>query len=117
MVSDVFDTVIVAVGRKPTSKNLGLENINVTLSKSNKIVADRNCLVKGVTSNNVYAIGDVVEGNIELTPTAILSGKLLAGRLLNVHSETMSWTNVPTCVFTPIEYGCIGMTEEHCRIH
>jgi len=51
---------------------------------------------------------------LELTPTAVLDGKLLAGRLTNVHSELMDWKNVPTTVFTPIEYGAIGLSEEDC---
>jgi len=51
----------------------------------------------------VYAIGDLVDGKLELTPTAVLDGKLLAGRLLNVHGEMMNWDIVPTTVFTPLE--------------
>jgi len=49
-----------------------------------------------------------------LTPTAIMSGKLLAGRLLNVHNELMSMEMVPTTVFTPLEYGSIGLSEDDC---
>jgi len=56
-----------------------------------------------------------VEGKPELTPTAILDGKLLAGRLLNVHDENVDWDKIPTTVFTPLEYGTIGLSEETCK--
>jgi len=49
---------------------------------------------------------------LELTPTAILDGRLLAGRLLNVHKQLMDWTNIATTVFTPLEYTSIGLSED-----
>lgn len=48
----------------------------------------------------------------ELTPVAIQAGKLLAGRLYNGSQEEMDYNNVATTVFSPLEYGCIGFTEE-----
>ncbi|XP_040458948.1 thioredoxin reductase 2, mitochondrial isoform X3 [Falco naumanni] len=51
-------------------------------------------------------------GRPELTPTAIAAGKLLAQRLFGQSSELMDYDNVPTTVFTPLEYGCVGLSEE-----
>ncbi|KAH7959366.1 hypothetical protein HPB49_010539 [Dermacentor silvarum] len=53
------------------------------------------------------------EGKPELTPVAIHAGKLLARRLAGVSSEYMDYNSVPTTVFTPLEYGCVGISEEH----
>jgi len=50
-------------------------------------------------------------GKLELTPTAIKAGQLLAQRLYQGGTELMDYTNVPTTVFTPIEYGTCGLTE------
>lgn len=61
---------------------------------------------------HIYAIGDVVQGKLELTPVAIHAGKLLAKRLAGVGQAFMDYVNVPTTVFTPLEYGCIGLAEE-----
>jgi pyruvate/2-oxoglutarate dehydrogenase complex dihydrolipoamide dehydrogenase (E3) component len=48
-----------------------------------------------------------------LTPTAIKCGILLATRLFNPNFKTlMSYENVATTVFTPLEYGCVGLSEE-----
>ena len=48
----------------------------------------------------------------ELTPSAIKAGKLLAQRLYNNSKVMMDYTNIPTTVFTPLEYGSIGLSEE-----
>jgi len=69
---------------------------------------------------HIYAIGDIIDGDAlsppsnltELTPVAIQAGKLLAGRLYGGKTLQMDYTNVPTTVYTPLEYGCCGMTEE-----
>ena len=49
----------------------------------------------------------------ELTPVAIQAGRLLARRLFGAPGgKQMDYRMVPTTVFTPIEYGCVGYTEE-----
>ncbi|KAG8516223.1 Thioredoxin reductase 3 [Galemys pyrenaicus] len=60
----------------------------------------------------VYAVGDILEGRLELTPVAIQAGKLLARRLFGGRFEKCDYINVPTTVFTPLEYGCCGLPEE-----
>jgi len=47
-----------------------------------------------------------------LTPVAIKAGKLLSLRLFKGATEKMDYLNVPTTVFTPIEYGTVGYSEE-----
>jgi hypothetical protein len=49
---------------------------------------------------------------LELTPVAIHAGKLLAARLYGGATATTDYRNVPTTVFTPIEYGAVGWSEE-----
>jgi len=61
---------------------------------------------------NIYAIGDVLYGQLELTPVAIKAGQLLANRLYAGKTELMDYVNVPTTVFTPLEYGCCGYAED-----
>lgn len=64
---------------------------------------------------HIFAIGDVQNGRLELTPTAIKAGALLAKRLFHGATELMDYTNVPTTVFTPLEYGSCGLTEEDAK--
>ena len=57
-------------------------------------------------------IGDARYGNLELTPVAIKQGKLLADRLFDNSTKQMDYSLIPTTIFTPLEYSCVGMTEE-----
>uniref|UniRef100_A0A8C8M8Y5 thioredoxin-disulfide reductase (NADPH) n=1 Tax=Oncorhynchus tshawytscha TaxID=74940 RepID=A0A8C8M8Y5_ONCTS len=110
---DTFDSVLWAVGRAPETKTLGLEKVGVKLNKeSGKILvaADESTSVP-----NIYAFGDIGEGRPELTPTAIKAGKLLARRLAGRTNELMNYDNVATTVFTPLEYGCVGLSEEEAE--
>ncbi len=61
---------------------------------------------------HIYAIGDVAQNKLELTPVAIQAGKLLAMRLAGDGEPFTDYVNVPTTVFTPLEYGAIGLAEE-----
>jgi len=108
--SNEFNTVLFAVGRTADTDMLNLDSVGVkTNPNSKKIVAD-----PGERSSNgdVYAIGDVLEGGHELTPVAIQAGKLLARRLVGSSQALTDYDLVPTTVFTPIEYGACGLSEE-----
>lgn len=108
--TDSFDTVMWAVGRVPDIKTLNLDSVGVkTNSETGKIIVDAS---EATSVPHIYAIGDITEGRPELTPTAIAAGKLLARRLFGHSSELMDYDNVPTTVFTPLEYGCVGLSEE-----
>ncbi|XP_043924633.1 thioredoxin reductase 2, mitochondrial [Protopterus annectens] len=107
---DTFDTVMWAVGRAPETKTLNLERVGVQMNPdTGKIVVSHD---EASSVPHIYAIGDIAEGRPELTPTAIKAGKLLAHRLFSGSTELMDYDNVPTTVFTPLEYGCVGFSEE-----
>jgi len=76
---------------------------------------------------SIHAVGDVLAGRPELTPVAIKAGRLLAHRIMSgavptgdgsdklaAHAAThaMAYDTIPTTVFTPLEYGCVGLSEE-----
>ena len=62
--------------------------------------------------DSIFAIGDVLDDKPELTPVAIQAGKLLARRLCGADTTLTDYVNVCTTVFTPLEYGCCGLSEE-----
>ena len=111
-----YETVIVAVGRHADTSQLGLEHVpgaaDSVSEKTGKFKCEQEQLP---TARHVYAIGDVVHGAPELTPVAIEAGLRLARRLFGGSTERMDYENVATAVFTPLEYGSIGLSEENAK--
>uniref|UniRef100_A0A8C8MKQ4 Thioredoxin-disulfide reductase n=1 Tax=Oncorhynchus tshawytscha TaxID=74940 RepID=A0A8C8MKQ4_ONCTS len=106
---DTFDSVLWAVGRASETKSLNLEKVGVKLSKeSGKIIVAAD---ESISVPNIYAFVDIGEVGCcpVLTPTAVKAGKLLQT------NELMNYDNVATTVFTPLEYGCVGLSEEEAE--
>merc|ERR1712110_645131 len=108
--SDEFNTVIFAIGRDACTQNIGLDKVGVALNPKNGKVLHDNAERTNVDS--IFAIGDVPDDKPELTPVAIQAGKLLARRLCGADTTLTDYVNVCTTVFTPLEYGCCGLSEE-----
>jgi len=108
--TDDYETVLLAIGRDAMTEDLGAEKIGLTLTKSGKVPGRRE---QSQSIPWVYAIGDVLDGVLELTPLAIHAGRVLMRRLFTGNSELTEYDQVPTTVFTPLEYGSCGMSEEN----
>ncbi|KAL3852967.1 hypothetical protein ACJMK2_016572 [Sinanodonta woodiana] len=106
---DEFNTVLFAIGRDACTQNIGLEKLDVHVNKNGFIPVNE---AEQTNVPYIYAIGDILEGKPELTPVAIHAGKLLAQRLFGGSDTLTDYVNVATTVFTPLEYGCIGLSEE-----
>ncbi|KAI8037772.1 hypothetical protein M5D96_009273 [Drosophila gunungcola] len=81
--SDVFDTVLWAIGRRGLVEDLHLPAAGVR-THGDKIVVDA---AEATSVPHIFAVGDIVYGRPELTPVAILAGRLLARRLCVGMSE------------------------------
>uniref|UniRef100_A0A4W5NV40 Thioredoxin reductase 3 n=1 Tax=Hucho hucho TaxID=62062 RepID=A0A4W5NV40_9TELE len=105
-----YNTVLIAVGRDACTGKIGLDQAGVKVNpKNGKIPVNDE---EQTNVPHIYAIGDILEGKWELTPVAIQAGKLLARRLYAGASLKCDYVNVPTTVFTPLEYGACGLSEE-----
>ncbi|SPJ10286.1 thioredoxin reductase [Plasmodium sp. DRC-Itaito] len=108
--NELYDTVLYAIGRKGDIDGLNLESLNMNVNKSNnKIIAD-NLSCTNIPS--IFAVGDVAENVPELAPVAIKAGEILARRLFKNSDEIMDYSYIPTSIYTPIEYGACGYSEE-----
>jgi thioredoxin reductase (NADPH) len=104
-----FNTVLFAVGRTADTDGLNLPSVGVKTGSSKKFISDEaDCS----NISNIFAIGDVLENRPELTPMAIQAGKLLGRRIAGSGKMLTDYDLVPTTVFTPIEYGVCGYSEE-----
>lgn len=124
----VFDTVLYATGRDPDTHGLNLASAGVAVESNGKLLTTH----EQTNVGHIFAVGDVLQGKMELTPVAIKAGEILARRLFKGSSEAMDWDLIPTTVFTPAEvgtsgcarscatkanfscaqYGCVGLSEE-----
>ena len=107
--SEEYDTVLGAIGRTGDTSKLGLHNVGITTNPSNAKISAK---YEQTSTPNIYVIGDVMEGCPELTPVAIHAGKMLARRLFGTSMKPMDYRNVCTTVFTPLEYGTVGYSED-----
>jgi pyruvate/2-oxoglutarate dehydrogenase complex dihydrolipoamide dehydrogenase (E3) component len=101
-----------AIGRYALTEALNLSKAGVECEKNGKI---RCTEAEQTNVAHIYAIGDVIYDKLELTPVAIKAGRLLSQRLFAGKTELMDYVNVPTCVFTPLEYGAVGYSEADAK--
>lgn len=105
----VVDTLVWAIGREPATDVINLEATGVETNERGFIKVDKyqNTNVKGI-----YAVGDIIEGGIELTPVAVAAGRRLSERLFNNKpNEHLDYNLVPTVVFSHPPIGTVGLTE------
>lgn len=104
------EAILVAVGRRPNSENLGLESVGVKLDPKGNVITDN----RGRTSvPGVYAIGDV-NGAPQLAHRASMDGLLVAA---TIHGETgfRDYKTVPWAVFCDPEIAVCGLSEKEAQ--
>lgn len=106
-----FETILVCVGRRINSGNIGLEEAGIALNEKGCIVVDE--YLKTSTSN-IYAIGDVIGGYL-LAHVASFEGIRAAENICD-QVKKISYKAVPSCVFTEPEFASVGISEEKAKL-
>ncbi|MDR6465247.1 dihydrolipoyl dehydrogenase [Chryseobacterium sediminis] len=104
------DYVLVAVGRSPYVKGLGLENTDVQLDDRGFIKVDEN---NRTSASNIYAIGDVIGGAM-LAHKAEEEGVFVA-ETINGQKHHIHYNRIPSVVYTWPEVASVGYTEEYLK--
>ena len=105
-----FDRVLVAVGRRPASQGLGLENTSVKLDDKGFVVIDEQMRT---TDKNIFAVGDVA-GGMMLAHKATREGKI-AAEIIAGQSSAFDARAIPAVVYTDPQIAWCGLTEEQAR--
>lgn len=108
--TDIFDRVLVAVGRKPNTERLGLEHTKIAVTPKGFIQVDRQMRT---TEPTIFAIGDVV-GEPMLAHKASHEG-LVAAEVMAGRQATFDAAAIPAVVFTDPEIAWCGLTEESAK--
>jgi glutathione reductase (NADPH) len=107
-----FDALIWAVGRRPATRNIGLESAAVETDDEGFVPTDQ---FQATNVPHIYAVGDVT-GRAALTPVAIAAGRRLADRIFGgMKNRYLDYSNIPTVVFTHPPVGTCGLTEHDAR--
>ncbi|HEX9170960.1 MAG TPA: glutathione-disulfide reductase [Roseiarcus sp.] len=102
------DQVLIATGRLPNTRGLGLEAAGVELSAAHCAVKVDDNLTSNVAS--IHAIGDATH-RVDLTPVAIREGHTLADRLFGKGAPPIRYDTIASTVFGTPELGAVGLTE------
>ncbi len=105
-----YDKVLLSVGRKPNSENLGLENTNVEIDERGIIKVDEQ---RRTSARNIFAIGDVA-GEPMLAHKATHEGRMVA-EVLAGRNVAFDPAAIPAVVFTDPEIAWCGLTETEAR--
>jgi dihydrolipoamide dehydrogenase len=104
------DYVLVTVGRRPNTDELGLEQLGIEMTDRGLIKIDKQCRTN---VSNVYAIGDIVEGP-PLAHKASYEAKIAAEAISGEPSE-IDYLGIPAVCFTDPELASVGYTEAKAK--
>lgn len=107
----MFGKILVAVGRKPNSKNFGLENTKVEIDEKGFIKVDNQMRT---AEKNIFAIGDVA-GEPMLAHKASHEGRT-AVEVIAGHKSVFEPKAIPAVVFTDPEIAWCGLTEKEAKL-
>lgn len=107
---ELYDRVLVAVGRVPNCDDLGLENTQVTRDEKGFIVVDEN---QKTEDANIWAIGDIA-GGVLLAHKASREARIAVEAILG-EVDAMPEFVIPAVVFTDPELAWCGLTEAEAR--
>jgi dihydrolipoamide dehydrogenase len=104
------DRVLVAVGRKPHTDGLGLEEIGIELDERGRIAVDGDFQT---SAPGIYAVGDVIAGPMlahKAEEEGVAAVEKMAGK-----GGHVNYAAIPGVVYTHPELASVGLTEEGAR--
>jgi dihydrolipoamide dehydrogenase len=108
--SETFDRVLVAIGRRPNSGDIGLENTSVALDRNGFIHVDQQ---QRTADERIFAVGDVV-GGFMLAHKAAYEGKI-AAEVIAGEPAAFDARALPAVVYTDPQIAWAGISEEDAR--
>lgn len=105
-----FEKVLVAIGRKPNSSGLGLQNTKIEIDEKGFIQVNEQ---RQTTESHIYAIGDLT-GNPMLAHKATHEGMIVA-EVISGENSSFEPRAIPAVIFTDPEIAWCGLTEKEAK--
>jgi glutathione reductase (NADPH) len=105
------DQVLYATGRRPLTRDMGLEQVGVALDELGAVKVNA---ASQSSVPNIYAVGDCTN-RINLTPVAIREGHAFADSVFGKAPWQVDHADCPSAVFTQPPVGSVGLSEEAAR--
>ncbi|MBV9406812.1 MAG: dihydrolipoyl dehydrogenase [Acidobacteriaceae bacterium] len=106
-----FEKLLVAVGRKPNTENVGLENTRAQLDREFVKVDPQ----QRTAEPGLYAIGDIVAGTPQLAHVATAEGMVAVGHIAGKPVRPINRNRIPGATYTDPGIGSVGITEAQAR--
>jgi dihydrolipoamide dehydrogenase len=106
-----FEKLLVAVGRKPNTENVGLENTRAQLDRGFVIVDG----YQRTQEPGLYAIGDLIAGMPQLAHVATAQGMVAVGHIAGKPVRPINRNRIPGATYTDPGIGSVGLTEAQAR--
>jgi dihydrolipoamide dehydrogenase len=107
---EIFDKLIVAVGRRPQTENLLAGDSGVTMDERGFIFVNDACETEAPC---IYAVGDIVRGPM-LAHKGSEEGVMVAERIAGKHAQ-MNYETIPSVIYTHPEIAAVGKTEQELK--
>ncbi len=108
----VADVCLVAIGRRPVTEGLGLDEAGVTTPDKGTIVVDEQLRTN---VDHVWAIGDVAATPLQLAHAAFTEGYAVAERIAGLDVPAIDYLNIPKVTYCTPEIASVGLTEAQAR--
>ncbi len=105
------DCLMLAIGRRPNTVGLGLEEAGVELDGKGAVVVDAH---SRTSVENIYAVGDVTD-RVNLTPVALAEAMAFVDTVYKGRPRAMDHRNIASAVFSQPPVATVGLTEEEAR--
>ncbi|MCS7023578.1 MAG: dihydrolipoyl dehydrogenase [Bryobacteraceae bacterium] len=105
------EKILIAIGRRPNTDRIGLENTKIELDRGYVKVGP----MQQTAEPGVYAIGDIVAGTPQLAHVATMEGMIAVAHIAGKPATPINKNRIPGATYTEPGIGSVGMTEAQAK--
>tara|TARA_B100000029_G_scaffold179220_1_gene176756 strand:+ start:2920 stop:4284 length:1365 start_codon:yes stop_codon:yes gene_type:complete len=108
-----YESVLVAIGRKPFTESIGLENVGISI-ENGFIPVDLETMKTSV--DNIYALGDIVKDSPQLAHVAFAEAISAITHIATGEKSPVNYSAIPYVVYTNPELAEVGINSDKAKV-